>query len=172
MNLKHGIKYSTTATLIAVLTTGCFHDSDNDSNNDDDTDTGTGSDTGTGTSNLPNWLINNEEASLVLQENGSGILVNVQSATEETVNNVAYARVNASGIPDYAVTVDQDILDGLNFRPKAATDFADGQTTAELFDIIEFGQDIGYINNPQQNCADSLGYGYWPPGPECPTNQS
>lgn len=161
MTRRRTIKYATAASVVALTATACF-----DIDNSGSSTGNTGQET-----QLEHWLINNEEVSTVLLENGSGILVNVQSATKVTMGNTDYARVTSTGIPDYAVTVDQSLLNSLNQRPKATTDFALGQTTAELFDIIEFGQDIGYNNNPQQNCADSQGYGYWPPGPGCPTLQ-
>ncbi|MDP2547825.1 YHYH protein [Oceanobacter sp. 4_MG-2023] len=78
-----------------------------------------------------------------------------------------YVVVNSQGIPDYSVTITQDILDTLNSRPKADTDFVTGEPTVAVGDVIAFGEDIGYDSN--DNCSMDYGFGYWPPGPECPT---
>ena len=120
------------------------------------------------------WLVNNDGArSQYIFEDSSnlGVLVNVQSVSETTVGNAAYTYVEATGIPDYAVQLTAADVSQLNDRPEAATDFTSGRTTAAAGDLIEFGQDVGYRNNPQQDCAVGAGYGYWPPGPVCPSGQ-
>ena len=166
MKIKRVICHSACIALGGMVLSGCIDSTDiTTPGADDDTQQET-------PLTDSQWLINTETVSTVLEENGAGIMVNVQSASSVTVGSADYVRVKATGIPDYAVTVDQALLDILKARPKAATDFANGQTSVALSDIIEFGQDIGYNNNTQQNCTQGQGYGYWPPGPQCPTNQS
>lgn len=124
-----------------------------------------GQNTGTDTTTLvvAEWKMNNTQRSSYIKSGGTGVLVNVQSVTGDTSS----ITVDTTGIPDYSVMMTQDDIDTLNGRPKAATDFDTGVTTASPGDIIAFGQDIGYhITGP--GCA----LGYWPPGPSCPTNQS
>ena len=120
---------------------------------------------------LTSWLINDSGAqSQHIVEFGVGVPVNVQSV--ETVNSFGkdFARVSASGIPDYVVTVTQDLLDWLNGRPQANSDFGTGSATVTVGQQVQFGADIGYNSN--SDCSPGEGYGYWPPGPVCPSNQS
>jgi hypothetical protein len=78
--------------------------------------------------------------------------------------------VETSGIPKYDVTITAAMVDALNQRPKAATDFSSGITSAVAGQVVTFGEDIGF-NSSNQNCPDTGGDGYWPPGPGCPTEQ-
>ncbi|MFT7418580.1 MAG: hypothetical protein ACI9PX_000573 [Reinekea sp.] len=123
------------------------------------------------------WLINNSTNSTHISGDEGDILENIQSVEtvtitdDETNTDVEYTHVKASGIPNYDITMTQDIIDQLNGRPKAATDFANGQTTAQAGEVISFGANIGY-NSSTENCNASGGAGYWPPGPGCPTEQS
>lgn len=144
-------------------------DDDNDSSQQDDEEPSEES-----LAILESWIINNTEVSAVLLEDGAGILTNVQSAVEATVDQVDYVRVQATGIPDYQVTMTQEHIDDLNNRPKASTDFRGmtSTTLAEVGDVIDFGEDIGYKNTPAQGCVTDAGMGYWPPGPGCPLNQN
>ncbi len=64
----------------------------------------------------------------------------------------------------------QNNINVLNARPKAATDFLSGSTTALADVSFEFGQNIGYNSN--SNCTSTGGAGYWPPWPVCPENLS
>ncbi|WP_339771638.1 YHYH protein [uncultured Paraglaciecola sp.] len=117
------------------------------------------------------WIINTtgEVSSRILDSStGIGVLVNVQSVSDETVDDVDYTVVTSQGIPKYDVTMTQDIIDGINNRPKASTDLVTGETTASVGDVIEFGEDVGYVSTGD-NCDTNAGYGYWPPGPACPT---
>lgn len=117
------------------------------------------------------WIINttNEVSSRILDSStGVGVLVNVQSVEDETIDTVDYTLVTSQGIPKYDVTVTQDIIDAINERPKASSDLVTGQTTASVGDVVEFGEDVGYVSSGQ-NCDTNAGYGYWPPGPACPT---
>ncbi|MEP1384537.1 MAG: YHYH protein [Paraglaciecola sp.] len=116
------------------------------------------------------WIINetDEVSNHILDSTtGIGVLVDVQSVATETVNNKEYTVVNSQGIPKYDTTITQDIVDAINNRPKASTDLVTGETTASVGDIIQFGEDVGYISN--SNCTTNAGYGAWPPGPDCPT---
>lgn len=120
------------------------------------------------------WVINTSERSTeIFQSNSNtGVLVNVQSVTELSQSGNDYTYVQATGIPAYSVTLSQNDIDSLNARPRAASnDFASGSTTAQAGQTIVFGQDIGY-NSSNENCNDTGGDGYWPPGPGCPTQQS
>lgn len=120
------------------------------------------------------WIVNSvgTRSKTIFETNSNqGVLVNVRSVSDSTVNNTTYTNVETTGIPDYAVQLSQDEIAALNQRPKAATDFLSGSTTATAGETITFGQDIGYKSN-NQNCTADAGYGYWPPGPVCPTNQN
>ena len=115
------------------------------------------------------WILNNdgEVAVVITDDSGNDVLVNVESVNEVTVSGIDYISVTASGVPNYCVEADQDLIDALNSRPRAGTDFLSGQTTMNVGDIVEFGDDIGYDSNTNQ-CNISGGLGYWPPGPDCP----
>ena len=115
------------------------------------------------------WLLNTSRRSAHIFETGSsqGVLEDVQSATRQTVAGAEYVRVEASGVPGYEVTLSQADINALNARPRAATDFASGSTTASAGQVVSFGEDIGYVSS-NENCNSTGGYGYWPPGPGCP----
>jgi len=120
------------------------------------------------------WEINEtgERSSHILESQGSqGVLVNVEQVDFQLIDAEYYTYVKASGIPNYQVTLTQGDIDSLNNRPKAATDFRSGTTTAQAGQTIAFGQDIGFNSNTE-NCDTTGGSGYWPPGPVCPTNQN
>lgn len=116
--------------------------------------------------NVANWLINTSNRSSYIEESGEGVLFDVQTVNETTEDEKEYVSFTATGIPNYTVTITQDIIDKLNSRPKASSDFKgpSRQTTAQVGDVIEFGQDLNY--NSDRTC----GLGYWPPGPACPQN--
>lgn len=115
------------------------------------------------------WVMNdNGERSAVLMDGSVGIEVNVQAVTAMEVSSQLYALVEATGIPNYTVTITQDQVDWLNSRPRAASDFISGATSASAGDEIDFGENIGYDNT---NCPMNEGRGYWPPGPGCPEDQ-
>lgn len=118
--------------------------------------------------NVAQWQINTVTRSTNIQESGQGVLVNVQSVTTTVENNEEFTTFNATGVPDYTVTITQDDIDTLNNRPNAASDFRtpSGRTFVNVGDVVEFGEDIGYTRSP------GCDLGYWPPGPECPSNQS
>lgn len=118
------------------------------------------------------WIINNTTTSTyITDDDGVGVVEDVQSKETVTVDDVEYTYVLAKGIPKYDVTMTSDMIETLDDRPKADTDFADGYTTAAAGDIVLFGQDIGY-NSSSEYCDDTGGAGYWPPGPGCPFEQS
>lgn len=120
------------------------------------------------------WIVNTTERStqILEAEGGDGALFDVQLVERRTVNSEDFVYVETTGVPQYDVVVTQNILDELNGRPRAETDFVDGQTTATLGSTVVFGQDVGYQENTQTNCAATGGSGYWPPGPDCGANQS
>lgn len=129
----------------------------------------TDSDTDSVIINVARWLTNTTVRSTFVQDNGQGVLVNVQSVATIEQNQETYVSFTATGIPNYTVTMTQDDIDSLNNRPRARMDFSatNGLTTAQVGDVIEFGEDIGY-EIPRAGCE----LGYWPPGPECPSNQN
>lgn len=125
-------------------------------------------------SKLSQWIINTTNRSTEIFESAgsnTGVLEDVQLAEERTVNNQTFMYVEATGIPNYDVLITQDIADSLNTRPRAATDFSGGSTSAIVGQTVVFGQDIGY-NSSNENCGTTGGSGYWPPGPGCPFNSS
>jgi hypothetical protein len=101
---------------------------------------------------------------------GIGVLVDEQSVSAENIDGKDYTVVNSQGIPKYDITITQDILGALNNRSKASTDYvssAGGATISKLGDVVKFGQDMSLASN--SNCNTDEGFGYWPPGPDCPT---
>lgn len=116
------------------------------------------------------WMYNESSSlSSVLQEDSSGIVTDIASSTVVEEGGKDYLLVSTSGVPSYQKTLSQTDIDSLNARPNAATDFANGVTTAQANMTYDFGEDIGYNSNT--DCATGAGYGWWPPGPVCPTNQ-
>lgn len=117
------------------------------------------------------WMLNTTgETAAVIRQNGNPVLVNVQSVTEQTTGGVDYVCVGATGIPNYETIMTSALITWLNSRPRAMTDFVLGHTTATVGQSVDFGEDIGYASNP--SCTTGAGFGYWPPGPVCPTNQN
>lgn len=131
---------------------------------------GSGGSSVSGNIYVSSWDVNTSETAMYIKTNNATVLVNVQSVTQSTVNGIDYVYIQSSGIPDYSVTMTQDLIDWLNNRPKASTDFNNGVTSASAGDVVEFGQDIGYNSN--SSCTTGDGAGYWPPGPVCPEDVS
>ena len=118
------------------------------------------------------WIINNTTRSTyILNDDEDGVLEDVQSAENITDEGVEYTYVLTNGIPKYETTMTDEMVEDLDSRPKVETDFANGYTTVAAGDLVLFGQDIGY-NSSTENCNDTGGAGYWPPGPGCPTQQT
>lgn len=116
---------------------------------------------------LTSWLVNTNNATSPIF---SGVEVNVQSVYSKTVSGVDYVCITASDIPDYEHTVTESDISWLNSRPKAAADFVNGVVQAVVGQVVKFGENIGYASS---GCsANQDGYGFWPPGPACPTDQS
>jgi hypothetical protein len=118
---------------------------------------------------LQSWILNsgNERSSYIFESGSNlGVLINV-SSVEEVGSD--YVQVNASGIPEYPVTITQTLLDWLNDRPNGEDDFVTGTPTVSVGEQVLFGEDIGYRSN--NSCGVDAGFGYWPPGPECPSEQ-
>jgi len=116
------------------------------------------------------WILNPTElrsGHIMETSSSNGVIVNVQTVQDESLSGAIYTKVTAQGIPKYDVSVDQTLYNELVNRPKANSDFVIGLPTVNLGDVVSFGQDIGYASNA--NCEDNAGYGYWPPGPDCPT---
>jgi len=117
------------------------------------------------------WMYNEtQERSSILKDGSAGILVNITSSSVSNENGEDYLIIEANGIPNYQFTFSQEDIDALNNRPNAATDFTSGTTTAQAGITYEFGTDIGYMSS--SSCNAEAGFGWWPPGPVCPTNQA
>ena len=117
------------------------------------------------------WIYNEtQERSAVLVEGSEGILVNITSSAVTDQNGSAFVTVETSGIPSYQMTLTQADVDALNNRPNATTDFVSGTTTAQAGMTYDFGADIGYVSS--SSCNTNEGFGWWPPGPVCPTDQN
>jgi hypothetical protein len=150
-----------------------FEVSVDDGSNNVVTDTVTITVTVAPTTGESDWVINTTaevSTHIIDSASGVGVLVDVQSVSAQNVNGKDYTVVNSQGIPKYDITITQDIVDALNNRPKASTDFvssASGATISKLGDVVKFGQDMGLDSN--SNCNTDEGFGYWPPGPDCPT---
>lgn len=128
--------------------------------------------TATSSSRTDSWL-----SSWRLNKNGktssifNGVTVNVSSIYTQTTAGKVYQCITASGIPNYETPITQNLIDSLNNRPRAAVEFGTGKTTATMGQVVAFGETIGY--SPARGCTSGEdGYGYWPPGPACPTNQN
>ena len=119
---------------------------------------------------LAAWLLNGDGEPAAVISDSEAIPVNVQSVDLVEVNGVAYMHVTASGIPDYGHTLSAAEAAFLAGRPRARTDFVGGAPVVGAGDVIDFGQDLGYRST---DCTDTpgSGYGFWPPGPACPTRQ-
>lgn len=114
------------------------------------------------------WMINNSERSnYIVDSNSDKALVNVQSVSETTINQNAFVKVDATGVPNYTHVLTQDEVDWLNNRPNAASDFRNGNQTTASAGPVDFGEDINYKSSTQ-GCEVGEGLGFWPPGPVCP----
>ncbi|MFE8072250.1 YHYH protein [Marinobacteraceae bacterium S3BR75-40.1] len=163
-----------------LLLTGCVGDgssggsSDSATSQTESTGSDTETDSQTDTTVVPDttlWMLNTEgeRSGTIFEENtNQGVLVNVQSVEAVTRDGKNYVEVQSSGIPSYRVEVTQELLDSLDERPNAATDFASGMPDLAVGEEVAFGQDIGYLSTTRGNCMTTGGYGYWPPGPDCP----
>lgn len=74
--------------------------------------------------------------------------------------------IETTGIPNYVVTITQDMIDFLEARNQQNSDYSSNGHSVSVGEVIQFGSDIGYDGQ----CETNLGYGYWPPGPTCPEN--
>lgn len=106
------------------------------------------------------WVFNDEKTSTVF-----ACLVDVQDAAPVELSSKWYMQVSATGIPGYVHTMTSNDINNLNSRPHASSDFVSGATTAAVGDSVYFGEDIGYTTH-------SCSTGYWPPGPQCPSDMS
>jgi hypothetical protein len=75
-------------------------------------------------------------------------------------------KVTFSGIPSYVRNITAWDLNLLNNRPNGDTDFTTGSTTVKKGQLVTFGSNIGYTG--KIGCDK----GYWPPGPDCPSDMS
>ena len=70
--------------------------------------------------------------------------VNVQSVQQISVGGVPYVQVHTNSLADYYTTMTAGMIQELNSRPRAATDFTQGHTTATVGQVVRFGDNIGY----------------------------
>ncbi|MEM9396314.1 MAG: YHYH protein [Pseudomonadota bacterium] len=117
-------------------------------------------------SNGSDWIVNTENRSQQIFEPASnqGVLEDVQSVSSEA----GFIAIQTNGIPNYNVLVSEALIEDLNNRPRAGSDFTAGITTLAMNEVAVFGEDIGYASQNSGNCSDTGGGGYWPPGPVCP----
>lgn len=123
---------------------------------------------------LAAWMVNRSgETSVFIRDAGQPVAVDVQDVYTQTVGGVDFLCVQTTAIPSYETEVTSALVTWLNSRPRAATDFVSGQTTATVGQMVSFGENIGYRSmfNMLQ-CPAGAGYGYWPPGPSCATKQT
>ncbi|MBK5267122.1 MAG: YHYH protein [Acidimicrobiia bacterium] len=113
------------------------------------------------------WIINDsgETAGVI----GSDVEVNVQSAEIVEVDGAAFMAVSATGIPNYTHTITNQ--DETFLTSRRSSDFTGDGLIISAGDEVAFGEDIGY-NSTGCTSTDGTGFGYWPPGPACPTEQS
>lgn len=117
------------------------------------------------------WQVNTLRSTAAVL--GSGILTDVESVQVVTDDGRDYLLVQSSGIPSYSTTLTSEQLAALQARPLAATDFVTGEPTVAAGDVVAFGADVGYrSDSPDDPCTVGAGYGYWPPGPGCPSDQA
>jgi len=148
-------------------------DSDTDTDTDIDTDTDADFDCGSaaGTDLCTVWWRNTtgETAVNLVDGDGSPIEVNVRSISVVNDGTQDLLQIDTSGIPNYRYTLTADDVAELQGRPNAATDFVTGVPSVSAGDLLEFGDDIGFDSiSPAGACGDGAGFGFWPPGPECP----
>ena len=119
---------------------------------------------------LATWLLNTDGRTAAVIEDDGPIPVNVQSVELATVDGIDYVHVLATGIPDYTHLLTEEGAAFLAGRPRAGTDFREGLPLVGTGDTLDFGQDLGYASSGCRDLPGS-GYGFWPPGPACPTRQ-
>jgi hypothetical protein len=117
------------------------------------------------------WMVNSTGRVAVVIHDDAPIPVNVQSVETVEVDGRLYQRVVATGMPDYVHVV--TVADGafLRERPRPGNDFTSGEPTVVVGDVLQFGSDLGYRSTGCSRAAGT-GYGFWPPGPACPTRQA
>lgn len=109
------------------------------------------------------WMMG-AAAPAVIVTDGAGDQVNVQ-AVEVAGDTI---QVTTDGLPSYETEITQALLDELNSRPLASTDFVTGAPTVSVGDVVAFGEDMGWNSTGCSRQGTDEGAGYWPPGPECP----
>jgi YHYH protein len=119
------------------------------------------------------WLVNTSgELSTYFtvtgKPGGAGVPVNVQSVTSTS----ATSTVASFGIPNYKnIPITSSIYAALLARPQVSTDFVNGRPGVSVGQTVTFGQNIGY--HPTAGCtAGNAGFGWWPFGPVCATEQN
>jgi hypothetical protein len=144
-------------------------DADADADTDGDTDTVTGDCGAYEDSDLCTaWVMSSGTSPLV----DAGSATDVTGLSVVSDGGVEFMQVSTEGLPSYDVTLTQADIDDLDARPNASTDFVSGQTTATAGTTYQWGADIGFYSfSAGDQCGEGAGYGWWPPGPECPSAQ-
>lgn len=119
------------------------------------------------------WFFNDtaETAAILTNTDFSPVLVNVQSLDPWEVSGVVYTIMSATGIPNYVHTVTAADYAFLKAREASYPgDFAwmGGYTVG---DVLDFGANIG-LDTTGPDCGNTGGIGWWPPGPNCPQDQT
>jgi len=124
-----------------------------------------------GTELCEGWLRNTtgQTAANIVGNDGTPVVVNVRGLSIVDSGGEQFLQVDTSGIPGYAYQLTADDVAELAARPNAATDFVDGSPAVSAGQLVQFGDDVGYDSqSPAGACGDGEGFGFWPPGPECP----
>lgn len=105
-------------------------------------------------SEMGEWIVNTtSEKSNFIMDGAAFVEVNIQSVTQSG----DFITVQTNTIPNYTVTITQEALDV--YESKASSSYASGSGALALGNIVEFGEDVGYVSE----CA-SGGDGWWPSG--------
>ncbi len=116
------------------------------------------------------WMLNPvglRSTSFMELDSPLGVIVNVLSEKLQTVDTDDYVSIETRGIPNYVITPTQEFIDSVNNHPLAATAFITGSSNLSPGFNVSFGSDIGY-NSSNLNCNLYGGFGFWPPGYDCP----
>jgi len=123
---------------------------------------------------ITDWILNEiglRSTSIMELESPLGAIVNVLDVEVQTIEADDYVVVETRGVPSYTITATQELVDSLDNQPLAATAFITGSSNVEPGYELRFGSDLGY-NSSNINCPIYGGFGFWPPGFDCPTETS
>mmetsp|Transcript_33295 Transcript_33295/g.48199 ORF Transcript_33295/g.48199 Transcript_33295/m.48199 type:complete len:433 (+) Transcript_33295:1827-3125(+) len=118
---------------------------------------------------MSNYYSNLHSTAWLLNSNNNYDFNNIFSSGTEILSSAVKTgtpswSISSYQIPAYNYNFTTEVINTLNNRPKASSDFVTGKTTAKAGKVYVFGTNIGYN-------AKSCGLEYWPPGPECPVSK-